>query len=107
MIMIGFDRLGTFFAKFSYSTYLIHMGIMIILMNGVFTSPANCNMSDRAYFGLVVDTPMFDMFDSVNIKSFGLYLVSVSLAFGASYVFYLMFERFPEKRAKWMEMKRS
>lgn len=89
------DRMGTFFSKFSYSVYLVHMAVMIVLMNGIFAPSANCNMIDRAYFGVVGNGSLYPVFDALNIKTFGLYIGAVGLAFVVSYVFYLAVEYLP------------
>ena len=82
----------SFVSRFSYSIYIVHMIVMVILTNFLFTTSKDCPMTDVRYFNL--DGPgRIECFADFTVRTFFLWLIAVMIAVAVSWLFYEVIEK--------------
>ncbi len=82
----------SFISRFSYSIYIIHMIVMVILANSIFTISKDCQFLDARYFNL--NGPgRIACFGDLTVRTFILWLIAVMAAFAVSWLFYEVVEK--------------
>lgn len=83
------NKVGTLLSRSSYSVYLSHMLLMVVLANVVFTPAANATV-DREY---MVGKGLFGAFTRVGWTEVLAYLFSLVAAFAFGWVIYSIAEK--------------
>jgi len=82
----------SFVSRFSYSIYIIHMIVLVVLANFLFTTSKDCPMTDVRYFNL--NGPgKIECFNELTVRTFILWLIAVMAAFAVSWLFYEVVEK--------------